>query len=347
VSHVLLTGGNGFVGRHLVSALLQRGDTVRVLALPYEDARWLETRGVRVFRGDVRDPRSLVEPMEGADAVVHLAAMMDVWRPLRDYEAVNVTGTANVCAAAEQAGLSRLVCVSSSSVYGLGSGRVLDESAPLRPLDDPYPITKAAADRHVRRLIRDRGLPAVIVRPDQIFGPGDELHFGRMADQLRARRAVIVGRGENRVPLVFISDLVQGLLLALDHPAAVGQAYNITAAAPVTQYELLAGFARSLGAPPPRVRLPYRALYLAGGLAERVASAARSSRRPPITRLGVAFLGSDNCFSIEKARRELSYAPQVDIPTGLQLTAEWYLRRATVGPPEVQRATRLAEEAWS
>lgn len=343
---VLLTGGNGFVGRHLVAALLERGDAVSVLALPHEDARWLERRGVAVFRGDVRDARSLAQPMRGADAVVHLAAMMDVWRPLRDYAAVNVTGTSNVCGAAEQAGVSRLVFVSSSSVYGLGSGRVRDESAPLRPLDDPYPVTKAAADRLVRRLIRDRGLPAVVVRPDQIFGPGDELHFARIADQLRARRAIIVGRGENRVPLVFVSDLVQGLLLALDHPAAVGQAYNITAAAPVTQYELLAGFARWLGVSPPWARLPYRALYLAGGLAERVASAGRSSHRPPITRLGVAFLGSDNCFSIEKARRELSYAPQVEIPTGLRLTAEWYLRRAVAGTPTVQRPTRIVEEAW-
>jgi 2-alkyl-3-oxoalkanoate reductase len=344
VKEILLTGGNGFVGRHVVCALQERGEGIRVLALPREDTNWLEARGVAVFRGDIRDSRSLSGPMRGVDAVVHLAAMMDVWRPLNEYQAVNVQGTVNVCEAAEHAQVSRLVFVSSSSVYGMGSAIPRDESAPLRPLPDPYPITKAAADRFVRLMAGSRGLPAVVVRPDQIFGPGDEMHFARMADQLRARRAVIVGRGDNVVPLVYISDIVQGLLLALDHPAAVGQAYNITAAEPVTQHELLAAIARAIGVPPPRVRLPYRGLYFAGWLAERAAAADRKHRRPPFTRFGVAFLGSDNRFSVEKARRELSYEPQVDVLTGVRLAAEWYLRHASPSARHRRAASALAEE---
>ena len=97
---ILLTGGNGFVGRHLVSALQARGDGVRVLALPGEDTGWLEQRGVSVYRGDIRRPEALAEPMRGADGVLHLAAMMYVWRPTEDYHSVNVVGTQNVCRAA-------------------------------------------------------------------------------------------------------------------------------------------------------------------------------------------------------------------------------------------------------
>src|ERR1700716_2775670 len=97
---ILVTGGNGFVGHHLVRALLDRGDRVRVLALPGEDVVWLEERGGTVHRGDIRRPGTLAGPMEAAEAVVHLAAMMHVWRPVRDYYAVNVTGTENVCRAA-------------------------------------------------------------------------------------------------------------------------------------------------------------------------------------------------------------------------------------------------------
>jgi nucleoside-diphosphate-sugar epimerase len=116
VSEVLITGGNGFVGRHLVTALQRRSDSVHVLAFPGEDTNALEERGVAVHRGDVRQPETLVAPMRGVDGVFHLAAMMDVWRPLADYKAVNVTGTENVCRAALGAGVRRLVHMSSSSV---------------------------------------------------------------------------------------------------------------------------------------------------------------------------------------------------------------------------------------
>ena len=90
MSTILVTGGNGFVGRHLVTALGARGDRVRVLALPGEDARWLERRGVTVYRGDITKPDSLTAPVEGADGVFHLAAMQDVWRPIEVYRAAGI-----------------------------------------------------------------------------------------------------------------------------------------------------------------------------------------------------------------------------------------------------------------
>jgi nucleoside-diphosphate-sugar epimerase len=339
---VLVTGGNGFVGRHLVAALQDRGDLVRVLALPGEDASWLQHRGVAVYHGDVREPASLAKPADGADAVLHLAAMMDVWRPLEDYRAVNVTGTENICRAALTAGVGRFVHMSSSSVYGIALGRPADESFPLAPFGDPYPVTKAAGDRLVQRMIAAEHLPAVIIRPDQIFGPGDELHFGHMADRLRAGRGILVGSGNNAIPLVYVTDVVQGLLLALYHDRAPGQAYNITNDRPLTQKQLLHAIAEEIGASPPRIRVPYRALYAAGYLAERLATAVPSVTRPPITRLGVAFFGADNRYSIGKARRELGYAPQVDLREGIRITARWYLRRDRSGLAQAHAAKEVA-----
>jgi nucleoside-diphosphate-sugar epimerase len=325
MTEILVTGGNGFVGRHLVSALRKRGDSVRVLALPGEDADALAASGVVVFRGDIRRPETLVTPMRGVDSVLHLAAMMDVWRPFEDYHAVNVTGTENVCRAALAAGVRRLVHMSSSSVYGMALGRPADERFELRPFRDPYPQTKAAGDLAVQRMIVADGLPAVIARPDQIFGPGDHLHFARMADRLRAGKGVIVGKGDNALPLVYVDDVVQGLLLALDDDDAVGEAYNITNDRPLTQAQLLRAIARAVDAERPRLHLPYRALYAAGYVAERVAALTPSSQRPPVTRLGVAFAGTDNRYAIDKARRELGYAPRVDLDEGVRITARWYL----------------------
>jgi nucleoside-diphosphate-sugar epimerase len=341
---VLVTGGNGFVGRHVVSALQARGDSVRALALPTEDTRWLEERGVAVHRGDVRHRDALVAPTEGVDGVLHLAAMMDVWRPMEDYHAVNVTGTENVCRAALAAGAPRVVHMSSSSVYGVALGRAADEGCPLTPFPDPYPITKAAADLLVQRMIAEDRLPAVIVRPDQIFGPGDHLHFGQMADRLRAGRGIVVGSGDNALPFVYVSDAVQGLLLALDHERALGRTYNITNDRPLTQQQLLYAIAHEIGGRAPRLHVPYRPLYVAGYIAERLTTLTRSSRRPPITRLGVAFFGTDNRYVIDKARRELGYAPQVSLREGVRLAAAWYRQRDRELPARAPGLRGVAEE---
>ena len=321
---ILITGGNGLLGRHLVSALEDRGDDVRVLALPSEDTSSLEERGVAVHRGDIRRRETLTGPMSGVDAVLHLAGMMGVWRPMEHYRDVNVTGTENVCRAALAAGVRRLVHMSSSSIYGVALGRPADERFPLKPFPDPYPITKALGDMAVQRMIVEDRLPAVIVRPDQIFGPGDRLHFGRLADRLRAGRGVIVGSGHNALPFVYVTDVVQGLLLALDHEHAVGQAYNITNDRPLTQRQLLHAIARELGASPPRLHLPYRPLYAAGYAAERLATLTRARRQPVVTRLGVKLFGTANRHAIDKARRELGYRPRIALEDGVRLAAAWY-----------------------
>jgi nucleoside-diphosphate-sugar epimerase len=322
---ILITGGNGLLGRHLVPALQERDDSVRVLALPGENTSWLEQRDVAIHRGDIRLPDTLTVPMRGVDAVFHLAGMMGLWRPLSEYHAVNVTGTENVCAAALGEGVRRLVHVSSWTVYGMDLGEPAREDFPLRPFKEPYALTKAEGDRVVQRMIAEHHLPAVIIRPGTFFGPGDRLHFGRMADRLAADKGVIVGSGDNALPFVYVSDVVQGLLLGLDHERAVGEAYNVTTDRPLTQVQLLRAIACEIGSGPPRVAVPYRALYAGAFAAERFSAAARLKGPPVVTRLGVKLFGTDNRHAIEKARDELGYRPRVALEEGVRLAARWYL----------------------
>jgi nucleoside-diphosphate-sugar epimerase len=324
---VLITGGNGLLGRHLVPALQERGDSVRVLTLPGEDTEWLRQRDVAVHYGDVRSPDTLAAPMSGATALLNLAGMMGLWRPLEDYRAVNVTGTQNVCRAALAAGVSRIVHISSWTVYGMDLGRPAREDFVVRPFGEPYAITKAEGDLAVQRMIADEHLPAVILRPGTFFGPGDRLHFGRMADRVQAGKGVIVGRGDNALPFVYVTDVVQALLLALERDNVCGQAYNISNDHPLTQQQVLDAIAHDIGARPPSVHLPYRALYAAGAAAERVAALTRSKRQPIVTRLGIKLFGTDNRHAIDKARNELGYTPQVSIRDGIRLAAAWYQRQ--------------------
>jgi nucleoside-diphosphate-sugar epimerase len=269
--------------------------------------------------------------MAGVNAVVHLAAMIGVWRPMADYRAVNVAGTQNVCRAALTAGVTRVVHVSSLIVYGMGLGTTVREDTPLRPLREPYSVTKAQGDLAVQQMISEHGLPAVIVRPGTFFGPGDRLNFGRIADRLRAGSAVVIGRGDNAIPWVYMTDLMQGLLLALDHPAALGRIYNISNDSPLTQLELIEAIAEELGTKPPRRHVPYRAAHAAGWIAEGVAQATRGRVSPPVTRHGVMLYGTDNRHSIDRARAELGYSPTVQLRDGVSRAAKWYLEDLSSG----------------
>jgi nucleoside-diphosphate-sugar epimerase len=325
----LITGGTGLVGHHLVTALQQRGDTVRVLVLPSEDTSWLEERGVNVYRGNICDPDTLSAPMRGVDTVFHLAAMQGLWVPIEEYYKVNVTGTENVCRAVLTAGVRRIVHVSSWTIYGMARGWTLGEEVTPAPRNDPYWITKAQGDLLVQRMISRDHLPAAIIRPGTIFGVGDRLNFGRMADKVRDGKALVIGTGRNALPLVYVTDVVQGLLLCADHDRAEGQAFNITNDQPLTQEQLLRAIAQELGVAPPRLHIPYAAAYAIAYAAERAVKFT-GSKHPLVTRHGVTLYGTDNRHSIDKARTELGYVPQVSIREGAHLACDWYKKVVSI-----------------
>ena len=319
----LITGGTGLVGHHLVTELQSRGDTVSALVLPSENTRWLEERGVTVYRGDIREPDTLTAPMHNIDTVFHLAAMQGVWLSAERYAAVNVTGTENVCRAVLKAGVRRVVHVSSWTIYSMESGWPLTEEVPPAPRNDPYWATNAQGDLVVQRMIREDNLPASIIRPGTIFGVGDRLNFGRTAEKIRAGKGLILGSGRNFLPLVYVTDVVQGLLLGADHENALGQAFNITNDQPLTQEEFLSAIAHDLNVAPPRLHVPYLAAYAIAFAAERTVKL-NSGKHPFVTRHGVTLYGTDNRHSIDKARTELGYEPKVSIRDGVRIACEWY-----------------------
>jgi nucleoside-diphosphate-sugar epimerase len=327
---VLVTGATGFIAGHLIPALQRRGHEVHALVQPSSEAGRLHDADVAVHAGDVRSADTLRPAMRQVDAVVHLAAAIGLRAPLSDYHAVNVAGTQNVCRAALAAGIERLVHVSSTSVYKQGLGVPVDESYAVAPPPDPYAVTKAAGDRLVQRLIADEQLPASVVRTSTVYGPGDHLNFARIADRVRSGSAIVIGSGRNRVPFAYVDDVVEGLVLALEHDAAQGEIYNITDDRCPTQLELLRAVARELDAKRPRVHVPYGLLYGAGYLAERIAQAAHS-QSALITRFGVVLYGADNVFAIDKARRELGYEPRVSLGQGIRAAADWYRGRTDRG----------------
>ena len=320
---VLVTGATGLLGGHLIKELQQRGEDIRALVLPVESADRLEKQGVEVVYGDITDAGTLKPAVQDVELIFHLAGMMGVWRPLSDYRLVNVTGSENLYKAAQKAGVRRYIHTSSHTVYGLGYGRFLTENDAIRPDPDPYSLTKSEGDRLMQRLMLNSEVETVILRPGTFFGPGDQLHFGRMAQKMRDGRGIIIGRGNNALPFCYVTDVVQGFMLAAYHENAPGNVYNITNDRPLTQLEMFNAIADAVGGVRPTRHLPYLPIYYGSIVAEKVV--ARVTRtKPVVTQLGAMMFGSDNRHSVEKARRELGYEPEVDLRTGITIAAEWF-----------------------
>ncbi len=337
---VLITGATGLLGSHLIKQLQERGEQIRALVLPVENASKLTAQGVEVVRGDITDASTLKPAVQDVDLVFHLAGMMGVHRPMSDYRLVNVTGSENLYKAAQKAGVRRFVHTSSHTVYGLGYGRFMTENDPLRPNLDPYPVTKVEGDRLIRRLMLNSAMETVILRPGTFFGPYDRLHFGRMAQKAKDGKVLLVGRGTNALPFCYVTDVVDGFMLGAYHKNAPGNVYNITNDKPLTQQEMYEAIAEAVGGPRPTIHLPYLPIYYGSIVAERVV-APLTHTKPVVTELGALMFGSDNRHSVEKARRELGFEPKVPLRAGIKLAAAWF-NAGGMDQPSVTQASQNA-----
>jgi len=325
-----VTGAAGFLGRPLTELLLARDEQVRMLVRPEDRVGSLSATGADVRRADINDHAAVATALRGVDQVLHCAARTGPWGPAAAYEQTNVRALENLVRAAQTAGVSRLVHVSSVTVHGNDVGGAADEDAPLRSEPNPYSRSKVAAEQLLARMISEEGAPVTIVRPGWIYGPGDTASFARLARQVETGRMMTVGSGENHLPLIYVRDAAQGVLLAGLAAAAAGKRYLLVNDEPVTQRAFLTAIAAELGARPPRYRIPYRLALGLGATAEGLWRLTGRAEPPPLMRYGLQLLGGENRFSIGRARRYLGFEPQVGMAEGIRLSAEWYRARPDV-----------------
>jgi nucleoside-diphosphate-sugar epimerase len=323
---ILVTGGTGFVGQHLARELLARGHRVALLGRNFATAGALLAAGASRVTADLRDHVAIAAACVGMDAVYHVGALSAPWGRSADFHAVNVGGTEHVIAGCQRYGVGRLIVVSSPSVLFNGRDQLLLTDAAPYPARciSTYSATKKLAEDRVNAAIR-RGLPAVIVRPKAIFGPGDTTLLPRLVDAARRRRLPQVGDGRNLVDLTYVGNVVDALVLALDAPAALGRTYTITNDEHVVLWDVIRSVLRRLGISTQLRRLPVSLALAAAGLME--ARARLSGREPLLTRYSVAVLARTQTYDIAAARRDLGYAPTVSVAEGIDRTIA-YLRPA-------------------
>lgn len=326
---VLVTGAAGFLGGHLVDMLLERGDEVRAMTRPVEDASRLRALdGVEVVHGDLTDAQSLKRAVQGVQRVYNVAAKTGPWGLEKDYNAANVWGVADLITAAMDAGVQRIVHTSSITVYGHHLHGIVTEDHPYHAEDNPYSRSKIASEKLIFEMVKERGALVVMVRPAWIYGPRDNASFGRFVSLVDTGKGFIIGAGTNVVPIVYVRDVARGLINAGDAgDHVIGRVYTLADDRRVTQSEYMNMIADFLEVPHVSRHYPYLAMFSAGRTAELLwqALGRRNSAPPPVTTYGITLLGGNQEFSIDRARRELGYEPQYDYIRGLSEGVQWYL----------------------
>ncbi|MCW4009019.1 MAG: SDR family NAD(P)-dependent oxidoreductase [Candidatus Bathyarchaeota archaeon] len=244
---ILVTGGAGFIGSHLVSLLLEKGYLVVVLdnlsSGKQENLNAVrENPHFRFVRGDIRDPAVIQEAMDGADAVVHLAALIDVAASVADpalTHEVNVTGTLNVLQAAVKCGVSRFVFASSTAVYGDVQSLPVKESEVLQPIS-PYAASKAACEAYCSAFAGSFGVDVAALRFFNVYGPKNENspYSGVITKFLRQATSdqvlTVEGDGEQTRDFIHVSDIAKALTLALEAKHLCSKVFNVCTGVPTS-----------------------------------------------------------------------------------------------------------------
>jgi nucleoside-diphosphate-sugar epimerase len=320
MSRIVVTGATGFAGLALCRTLREGGHEVIALARSSSDTTMLRSIGVPCRSVDLTKPHSFRNLLERVDRLYHLAAAYRVEHAdRREFVRINVDATGNLCEAARASGVGRFIHVSTVGVQGEIESPPADEDYRFQP-GDHYQESKLRGERLAREHFQS-GLSGVVVRPVGLYGPGD-LRFLKLFRAIARRRFVMVGSGETLYHLTYIDDLVRGLLLAGEVPAAIGNVFTIAGPRYTTLNDLVRRIAATLGVPPPRARVPLAPVWAASIVCYHLCRAIHVN--PPIYPRRVEFFKLDRAFRIDRARRVLGYEPRVDLDEGLRRTAGWY-----------------------
>jgi len=314
---LFLTGGTGFLGRHLVPLLLASGYRLRLLVRPTSDITWLPDE-VELYPGDLSDRDLLTASMYGCDVVVHAAGLFRFWGPEQHFRAVNVEGLRNIAEVAAEIGVRTFVHISTIAVVGKTPPAPFDENVTCHP-QDAYQRSKWDGERVLRAIASRTNLPAIILRPGAFYGPGSTYGFNRLflVDPLRGLR-VQVARGQHYIFPVYIKDVARSVLLALER-GRVGETYHICDH-PVRHAEVNALVSELAGVRNWWLNVPASWMLALAGLMER--RAARTGREPfyPLNLQHYVF--QDWQPTHHKASTELGFTP-TPLREGLQATLDY------------------------
>jgi len=319
---ILVTGGTGFTGSCLVKRLLSRGYEVLIIdnqkGFFFDE---LKSKGAKIYLGSITDVDLVNKVIKECEVVYHIAAAFrGINLPKKVYWNINIEGTRIIAESALQNKIKKFIHCSTEGVHGTIANPPADENAPIAP-KDYYEYTKSKGEEVIHKYIK-KGLKAVILRPTAIYGPGDPGRFLLLFKWVKKGFFPMFGSGETTYHPLYIENLNDAFELALKKDEANGQTYLIADEEYYSLNELVLKVAEALGVKVRIIHLPFFPLLAISYLCEGICKPLRIT--PPLFRRRADWYKENRGFSIEKAKRELGYIPNVDLKTGLKITADWY-----------------------
>jgi 2-alkyl-3-oxoalkanoate reductase len=317
----LVTGGTGFLGRRLVERLVLEGDDVSVLARGRRAGAGLRGLGAHHVEGDVRSWPSLRRAVQGMDVIYHCAGKVEASGRWVDFLEVNVLGTERLIQAALEHGVRRIIHVSSIGVYPeRPDGSVIseDDGYDENTGRGGYTRSKILADQLAFWYARSQSAPITVIRPATIYGPGGKNNLVRVGVK-KGRYNVIFGDGASIMPLVYVDNVVDALVLAARRDEAIGRAYNIVDDDRVTQRDYIARMGAALRRPQSTTYLPLGAVRVLAGGADLAKSALRGGKRSgPGMFSRISRSLQSVRYDTTRAKTELGWKPRIDFEEALR-----------------------------
>jgi nucleoside-diphosphate-sugar epimerase len=327
----IVTGGTGFIGGKLVEALVSEGYEVRCLIRKTSNVSRLKELGVELFLGDLGDLEALRNLPDGGDVVFHLAALVTDWGDADNFYKYNVLATKELLESSKTHGVKRFVYMSSSTVvwksdfWNIHKLIDIDETYPYTEKHtDNYNASKTQAEKLVLKYNKNEGLETTVVRPSNVWGAGDTVILPRIA--MAAKKGILypMGSGERFVTPCHVNNLVNSLLIIAENNKAPGNIYFINDGVKIPYMEFIAKQLNASGIDwTAGFSIPYKFAYAVAAILEVVFKLIKSKKPPVLTKMAVAALSGSRSYSIEKARTELGYKPEVKMDEGIKELEKW------------------------
>ena len=322
--NVLVTGATGFIGSHLVEALVNKGYQVYGLFRDNKKSDFLRRLGAKPIYGDLLNKETLKNALKNIDVVYHLAAALHAnTKSKKTFFDVNVLGTKNLIEACLESKVKKFVHCSSVGVHGI-TKKLANENSPCKPTTD-YDKSKYLAEKLVRNYLNNDKMDITIVRPAAIvYGPRDFSAMYGLFQAIESKKFMIIGNGRNIIHMIYVKNLVNGMILAAENKRANGQTYILADETLTTVRDIQNIIAKTLKVPKNNFRIPVWIAILLALNFEILSKIIKFS--PPLTFSRVSFLTSNRAYDISKAKRELGFKSWISLQKGIQETVDWYIK---------------------
>lgn len=321
--NALVTGGTGFLGKHIVERLVREGYRIRCVVRNQQKAEFLKSLGAELVVGDLTDPTICIHSVEGVDAVIHAAALIGGWGSSEEYERHNIITTRNILDAMYRWQVQRLIYVSSVAIYGMQPEKLLVENSLPWQEREPYCETKLACEELVRSYAAKNRMTATILRPAIIYGPHDSRFLPPIVQHIRRGTMMAIGKRNQGPPLVYVDDVTQFISIILPTQIASIEAYNLCSPEPVSWEEIIRQVGDRLGISVPVRRIPYRIAYSFGAILELLWKLFGATKPPLMTRFLAALIGLQYHFDSTKALSVSGFSGFTPFREALDKTMEW------------------------